>query len=307
MMRGAALAPWVKNTPIVCDRAMGHTASLLEVAATGLHFVTAMTVHEFPTYAPELPSGFVGLALTDSEDKNRELLAAEAERLGLARVGADLFVKDYGTVELAPQRERAAAQPGARRHRLPSEVMRICRDLVGSGLSFSAAGRKLGISKQLAAKYATLRHLSDDIVARVLDGEADELTLDMLRSVARLRDSAAQREKFAALLQRGHKVKKPAPELPASTENVEQTTSAPVRVRVVAYFNPERFLEKRAVAARRLVEVEKFVAQLNESLSSVRSRMAQDKIAAAVDRKLRSFDLVDAYTVSIELHELDGR
>jgi hypothetical protein len=308
MMRGIALAPWAKDAPIVCDRAMGHTATLCDMAATGLRFLTAMTVHEFPTYAPNLPSGFAALKLTDDAKANCDLLAAEAERHHFQRAGTDLFVKDYGIIELAPaQKPRAATEPGKRRHRLPSEAMRLCRDLVGSCLSLSATARKLGMSKQVASQYAELRHLSDDLVARVLDREADDLSIAMLRSVARHRDADAQRAKLAAFQLHGKKVKTAPPKQSPSSTQIIEPSSAPLHVRVVAYFNPERFLDKRAVAARHVVEVEQFVAQLNESLSSVRSRMNQQRIAAAVDRKLRSLDLVDAFTTTIEAHELDGR
>lgn len=311
MLKSIVGLSWLGEAPIVCDRAMGKTAQIREMADSGLRFVTALTTPEFGAYSDLIPHARFASLEPRGGSKNEHLAedraraAQAAQDGGLQRVEDDLFVMDLGVV--------TRADPGPAEPReissAASEAMRLCREVNqavadGRHTSYDAAGRALGLGGGLTSKYRELGKLAEDIQRDILAGKAAARPLAGLIRIARIKDRDQQRSAFDAL------VDSPVPRAraarPEALPEAEQP-EAPLRVRAVVYFNPDRFVDQRLRARRHVEEIKAFVAALNGKLTSPRSKLTHDGVAAAVDRKLRSEDLLSAFHVEIRDEDVAGR
>jgi hypothetical protein len=317
---------WVGEAPLVCDRSMGRTATIQQLATTGVRFLTALTVTEFGSYTSSLPTIDLDFSADELAPKERATAIQQAAQLaevaGMTRAGDDLLVKDFGLIErvVEPKRRsppRVTAVLASDDVRAQAErALRIIHQVQvaitdGRYPSLAASSRAAGISKDLASKYVPLTRLPADVQQEILDGKAAGRAIAELLEIAKLDDRERQREAFHALLQ------KPPPRLRVSTAlapiqpgasstETRATSQEPLRVRVVAYFNPERFIEQRLAARRRLAEVRTFVDELNAKLARTPSKWSVAQVTAAIDRHLRSEDLLAAFTVSVHRVEQAG-
>jgi transposase len=78
-------------------------------------------------------------------------------------------------------------------------------------------------------------------------------------------------------------------------------------VRAVLYFNPQLFVDQRLRARELLASIQSFTDDLNARLASPRARMQRDQISAAIDRRLRKDNLIDAFTPLITEQQIAGR
>lgn len=308
---------WARQVPVIMDRAMGKTAQVADMAASGLWFVTALTTPEFDAYSDQIPhQTFATLEPKGTEHRVQDLKQARAcaTAAGMLRVDDDLFVLDLGIVERAETRNRSK-KTQVLETQLTAEAMRQCRQISeamaeGQFSSLAAAGRAFGIGTGLRHKYGRLSGLAEQIQRDVLDGKASRCSIADLLRIAAIQDIERQLEAFAQLLatralspaRRQHKSK------PQSEVRVEQPEeSETVRVRAVAYFNPERFVDQRLFARGWLRAIDQFVEELNTKLESPRSKLTKAGIIAAVDRKLRRYDLVAAFDLKITEHKAEAR
>ena len=185
MLKAIAGVSWASEAPIVCDRAMGKTAHIREMLATGLRFLTALTCCEFDAYAPTLPHhAFAELA----RSADAEAVAQCAEEAGLQRVRDDLFVLDLGVVERAEGAVQATGGRGVDNGVV--EAMRLCREIHEAlahkrFASLAAAGRFLGLRKSVTIKYCALSALSEQQQRDVLDGRVHATLARLLSTSAR--------------------------------------------------------------------------------------------------------------------------
>lgn len=305
MVRQIAGLSWTNQTPLVCDRAMGNTAQLRSMAKLNIPFVTALTTKEFDSYTDSIPEVEVDTSVLPSTDeevtKELTLQAVEwAQTTGMHEVSDVLFIKDLGVVERnlrVPTRQSRPAECSAQR---AMQLFRALQDSVEEGRhsSYAKAARELGISRSIAYQYAQLGKLPEAMQRDVLQGKAQGVPLKRLLEVASINDPERQRAAFEQLLPR---VPAPAPakkqvaKIRSQPEGKEQL-GEPLRIRLVASFKPQRFVEQRNTAARHCTEIEKFTANLNASLAQQpRKRTA---VLAEVDQKLRSYHFVDAFEVT---------
>jgi hypothetical protein len=308
---------WAQHTPIVMDRAMGKTAQIAEMCTSGLWFVTALTTPEFEPYSSQIPhQPFATLEPKGDHHRAQDLAraCAYAEAAGLRRIDDDLFIMDLGKVQRRePQASSHSHQAAS--DQVAAEAMRRCRqfrDAMAEGrfASQAAAGRQLGMGKALRSKYAPLLGLAEQIQCEVLDGKASQCSIADLLKLAAVQGTQQQLDAFEQLL--ATRAQQPAlryhePKSQAGTYVDPPEKTKPVCVRAVAYFNPERFVDQRLCAQRVLRSIEQFVQQLNVRLASPRSKLTRDGIAAAVDRKLRSHDLIEAFNLRITEHRTRPR
>lgn len=313
--RVAGLA-WAEQVPLVCDRAMGRTAHIRQMLEAGLHFVTALTSAEYDAYTDRIPHQAV--AGLEPRDDHHEDDIAEAARLieaaGLQKVEDHLFVLDLGIVERVAEDDVEPPVPADHDEAL-AKVMQLARSIdeavaAGRYTSQASAGRALGLSKALGWKYRLLRRMPESVQQQILDGKARGHSLDELIRIARLDDAEQQHEGFATLLASPAARPGSAPPLGLrrnpSTPTTEPAPTA-IRVRAVLYFNPQLFVDQRRRADQRLAAVRAFVDDLNIRLASPRSRLKHDQIAAAIDRRLRRDDLLEAFTPIITEQQIAGR
>lgn len=311
LLRSLSGVRWLGDALVVCDRAMGKTAQIRDLLATGLRFLTALTVTEFDGYSDAIPHRpFASLQPHEARRRAEDVEEASrcAERAGMKKIEDDLFVLDLGIIERAVGNESTASASTAEDP--VAHAVRLCREMKqgvadGRFSSLRAAGRELDLGKSLVNKYSQLASLSEEIQRAILGGEANELTLARVIAVARVEPGDQQREAFDALVnatQPRRGANRPAaPDEPKPSDDVQS-----IRVRAVAYFNPDRFVEQRLRAQNQVEEIRTFVADLNVALAGPRARRTRDSIAAAVDRKLRSYDLVSAFRVEISEHSNAG-
>lgn len=307
--------PWAQQVPLVCDRAMGRTAQIRQLLAAGLHFVTALTTTEFDAYTDRIPHHV--LAELEPREDHRERDIAEAARLivaaGLHRVEDHLFVLDLGIVQRVDEDHVESPAPVSDDDGV-AKVMQLARSIdeavtAGRYTSQASAGRALGLSKQLVARYRQLLRLREAVQQAILDGQARGRSLDELIRIARIDDAEQQREAFAALVASASARRPSARPLGVAHKRSEPAAREyePIRVRAVLYFNPQLFIDQRYRARERLEAVQTFANDLNARLASPRSRMQRDQIAAAIDRHLRKDDLLEAFTPVITEQQIAGR
>jgi hypothetical protein len=302
---------WTQEVPIVADRAMGNTAHLAKLHDLGIRFVSALTVTEFSSYTtwiPEVPVETEGLTTDPAVFQQRsEQAASWALAAGLEQVTDSLFVRDLGCVQRILE---TVSQPQRTAEGSVRRAMELCRQIDqalvdGRCSSDAAAGRELGLGKSVVTKYRALRGLSESLQREVLAGRTDGVTLTALLQVAREQDEDKQREAFEQLV-RSALVPQQDPEVflvdePDATPPAPDALLKVLRVRLVAAFNPERFIEQRSTAARQRAEIESFTISLNAALAK-RARKTST-VLTQVDRKLRQYDLVDAFEVTPTLRE----
>jgi hypothetical protein len=289
---------WARQAPVVCDRAMGHTAQIRHMLGTKLRFLTALNVCEFDSYATRIPhQPFANLAASADE----QAVARCAEDNGMRRVRDNQLVIDLGIV----QRDEGSAQPthASRVEDVTVTAMRICREIreavaQGRYASLSAAGRSVGLRKTVTIKYCSLAALSEQQQRDVLDGKVCTSLARVLR-VAAIKDAVQRDEAFDALLQLPPS-KTTAPKRPACAAPAVDAPITPIRVRVVAYFNPERFVAERRRAREQLRAIDTFVSELNTRGKAPRSRLTPHAVAVLVDQRLRKDALLNAFRVHID-------
>jgi hypothetical protein len=312
MLQSVAGVGWIGEAPIVCDRAMGKTAQIREMLATGLRFVTALTETEFDSYAQKLPhAAFAELEMRgDAKYLEDEKLAARcAQSAGLEKLADNLFVMDFGVVERA-ESSSSLLDCSADAADVTIQAMTQCRRLQeavvqGRFASYAAAGRELGLAKSLTAKYRKLHRLSEQQQRDVLAGKVAGCALDALLQVAQLGSAELRQQAFEQLMsgpRTSHRARRPS--LPVDT-----ASEAPsVRVRVAAYFNPELFVDQRAKAQQQLTQLQSWVKELNDRLRSLRSKLTEASVTTLIDRKLREASMLDLFEVKLtQAPQAEGR
>ena len=117
MMRTVQQVPWLEQTPIVCDRALGATAYIRQLLTAGVQFLTSLSKPEFDSYGVKLPSRVLtDLPAPRVYDEIAECTAQAVERARqteLTELSEDLFYTDLGLVEVPVDETRAQGQPHA--------------------------------------------------------------------------------------------------------------------------------------------------------------------------------------------------
>jgi hypothetical protein len=232
----------------------------------------------------------------------------------MGKAEENLYVLDLGTSAVPAQEEPASRGPNARlgvaslaeAMRLSQAIEREIRE--GRFPSYAQAAESFGLTKTLGHKYGKLRQLPADIQEQVLAGQAEGHALADLRYIARLDSAAAQREAFQKLISSGAGTSASASASEPRAVRKQPAQDEPLpQVRVLAYFNPTRFVDQRRAARERLKTLDDFVGRLNAAAAKPRSRWSESKLRAAVDRELRKYDLVEAFEVDAAEVELAGR
>jgi len=304
--RQLRLVNWAKDAPVVVDRALGRTSYLQQLLETGVPFLTALARPEIRNYVTDLPwQSVADVRLRGERRQQVRDLGACIEAEGFSSIDETLFVRDLGIVEYDPG-ESCVAQPSDPddRCRFALQCLLAIHEAVEAkdAPSITAAGRSLGLSKSVVKKYSPLAGLTKRIQASVLHGEARGVALTQLLAISRLSPDE-QLAKFKEVVSKAD-AKPSRRTTPPSKRSLDNTM---VRLKVVAYFNPEMFLDQRDNARRKLERVESSVRALNRQLTSPRSRRDNSSVVAAVDRILRRDSLLGAFDVRIDKKERDGR
>lgn len=289
--------PWVRDVPIVVDRAMGASADLEKLLGRDVRFVTALRATEIRSYTDRVPYG----ALADlvlGEDDNASI--AEATRrvtvAGMQRVSDTMFVLDGGIVErdpARPQSNRPRSSSNAKTALLLARQMAASMQ-AGAVDSIAAAGRTLGItSRAAAARVARIAALSPEVQDKILE-DTVTLSLRQLTEIAQAGDTETQRRVFdrmtaTSVPRRTHRS--------APREDQQPQPRTPIRVRLAIAFNPRRYVDERKNAIRTLERVRAEVSEENAKLS--RNPHHVRRAQRNVENMLKRRQMLDLFRVSI--------
>lgn len=306
--------PWIGSAPVVCDRAMGRTAYLHRLAASGLRFITALASPEMQTYYPQLDTlarPLENLRVT-SDDQLPEVVG-EATRMmsGTAMMHIDEthFVLDAGRAELgspsgpATESDKATDEP-ATALRAALAVTEAVQG--GRFCAYSDAYRSLGLDPKRQRNLRPLAQLPPDLQQRILAGEFCGQSAFRLAKIAALGDERAQRKAFEQWM---HRHPRTAPSAPSPTPpSVAESTALPeAEVRVVLSFNPQVFATQRLTAHRHIESIRTSIAELNAQLAQHRCRITKKGIQQRIDDMLRRRDLVQAFHADIKSVTIEGK
>ena len=302
-------AAWATGVPVVCDRAMGHTAIINEALVADIHLVTPLCRNEFDAYTDQVPhQAFAAFELRGEEHKDAD--AREAGRLalknGMKRADDTLYILDLGTVcrGLGQHTEDAllvdglSKESGVRPEEDPAlSALLLTNQLkaqldADEALSQQALARRYGKSRSWIKARLELLNLLPEIKEAIGRGEAKSVGPGSLYGIAVHKKPAMQRLAFKRVCAQAKKKLAEGRQRKPSTRQVH----APL-VRAVAYFNPMLFVEKRTTAARQLAELNTLVEEVNESLST--RRVGSDSAVATVQRKLKKLQWLQTFQVEV--------
>ncbi|MGC4115713.1 MAG: transposase [Myxococcales bacterium] len=296
---GVQKVDWVREAPVVCDRALGKTAHLRKLLATGLRFVTALTEDEFAAYAPDqIPhAALEGVELTKGEQEAARQAGVLAAAAGMRRVSDSLFVADLGVVQrrevgVAPQASEAAAGDALQRALAQATSIRQALDQ-GSALNSREAGRAQGLQKERAVKLLELLNLAPDLQDDIRAGRMLGMPIRAALRAACLGDPQEQRASLDRETRRA-----PRPERRPAV-NIAARQEEPLRVRAVVCFNPEQFVEQRLGADTTLAHLRRLEREMNEQLAAPGSRRTRESAYSELDRELRRRSLVEAFEIAV--------
>jgi len=302
--------PWIGSGPVICDRAMGRTAYLQGLLATGLPFVTAVATSEMQTYYPsldELAKPLEALRVTSEEQLKHA--QAEASRVmqgtAMKRIDETHFVLDAGKTTLGSQPEPAASTSNSDE---PGEALRAAlavTEAVANGrfAAYNDAYRYLGLDPQHHRNLRRLVELPTDLQQRILAGEFAGQSAFRLARIAVLRDEQAQRQAFEASAHRC-----PRPVSPRSEPEPAAEHSSPLpQVRVVLSFNPEVFASQQLTAHGHLESIRRAIAELNSQLAEPRCKITRKGVERRIEEVLRQKDLLQAFQVDIKTVSVQGK
>ncbi len=311
---------WATGRPLVVDRAMGKGVYVKRFLAEDLPFVTMIPISEFDSYTDAIPhKAFKELYWSHSCDDLKEGLRLVEEisaGLSMEVTGPRDHLMDLGNVEV-PVR-RMGTSPGLRG--IPTGIngpggiaaaLQVARDIQdrlssGEAVNYRDAGKQFGMSHDQVCKRMALLRLAPDIQEIVARGNADAVSLTKLVTLSRIKNHEWQRKEFSRLL-------KTAISKPRNTNGGDRHSGRSVGhdeilllpVRLVAVFNPERFLEQRNHAHKHQAKWYAWLEQFNDDQATGRSHRKKNSILAEVGRELRELKLTSVF--EIELREVqDG-
>ena len=299
---------WVKEVPIVFDRAMGNASSVARLVESGLCFLTATRRSEIASYTQALPTAVLSdLEVTSDEEEQLRVEAEAARRVGEAgmeKLSERLYVLDLGLCErkLSLLRDKSVGDTSCIAPesleggavwlwRARDYQKQLDEKLFSSRARLAAS---LGVSRARMTQIMNLLRLDQSLQEDVLAGCFGFIPDRQLRNFAALKGKVVQQRALSehALTARPM-AGSDKPERPRRIGKIDAT------FRLVAYFNPQMFVDQRSTAQRHLTEIEDHVADLNRRLRRESCRRSRESVQVEITNKLASRALLSVYKVEL--------
>lgn len=302
-------ADWLGDTPLVCDRAMGHGRSVATLLDSGVRFITAASRDEIASYTDALPTtpflDLHPLGTEETSDGEAAAAARTAEQAGLQKYDDRTYFCDLGI----GQRTLCFDRP---QHQF-SGVAWDPDELEG-GASFLALARifadrlhkrqyrhrsdlarKEGMTRARVTQIMNTLRLDPTLQEQLLAGDFGYVPERLLRQCAQCDTEAQQR----ALLEENARIMRPTrrPGLPPRRVGHQK-----VSLRLVAYFVPHMFVDQRSRLARRRQRMENFVAAINRRLETAATARDRYRARLEVHRELARWALLSLFKVRMVAH-----
>lgn len=295
---------WIGDIPLVCDRAMGQASSVAKLVESGVRFLTASCRPEISSYTDAIPyEPFLKLSPIGSETTLKgeiEAAAQLADEVGFHKVDDLLYVHDLGICERKlffdrPKNEYSGATWD------PDELeggasfialARIFQDRLNKKefRNKSELAEKEGLTRARVTQVMNTIKIDQDLQERILNGEFGYVSERLLRDCVKLNTEAEQRE----LLEENAKIMRPQRDS-KMVKPPRRMGRQTVKLRLVAYFNPQMFVEQRASLSQRRQRVEHLVEDLNRQLQEGDSRRDKEHVQRDVLREMGRWRLVSAF------------
>jgi len=302
---------------MVFDRAMGNQKTVVALKAVdGLRFLTAAHVTAIESYTKDLPFSVVADVELEGTDESYEQdikrVADAARDAGFEEIHSRLFAIDLGVTIPASEQERSDKDSTTRRGR--GRPVMAAKHLKQAHAIQTKLAADPGLSrKDVAASLGiTTKHLNNQLALLRLAPAVQECILQWderfpfgekyLRSLLRL----APDEQRAAL------DKKLAAHISAASEPpARQDDDEPIGLlRLVAYFNPQLFVDIRRRTAEHCENLQRHVEAFNAELAAAKRSRKQEatyrKFAYEVER-LNYSDLFDIELTPLTVTSKTGR
>lgn len=308
---------WIAGVPLICDRAMGQTSSIQKLHTFGIQFLTAVTRLEYANYGAALAKeglefDFDGLTETDIAAKARSMIK-QSKRF--TEVSTDMYTIDLGHVSLTSfeDGDDRSARLNHQGNRIQTAMqlgqkISVLIETQRFG-SVIAAGAHLGLKPGLAAKYMNLTKLPDEVQEAIIDGKANNCSINVIEKIAVKVKPENMCETFFDQVEKQSKTPK---RLHRSYNKVNINTdevpvAGKINVRVVAYFNPQMYADQKDRSRRWMANLERFQDDLNKRLLAPSNKRGRDSIISEIDRFIRKKDLLQCVDIRVEQETIAQR
>lgn len=306
--------PWIEKTPIVFDRAMGNRSTVKELKEAGLWFLTAAHRTAIESYTGDIPAEpFAELELegtSESYEKDIEMVAQVARDAGFEEVDSRLFVKDLGVAEISPPdraakyipRERWRGQPNKLAENLAlAQNIQQMRDDKTERLTQPLIAERLGLSLSKVSRLEKLSRLSPEIQKEINQmGSRFVVPEKEIRSLLNL-PFEEQNNRFIALRAKHQGIKD---SLKEELKQKSRSEDNPLKLRLVAYFNPRLFVDTRLRTAAHCESLFNHATAFNAELASAKKSRDRDPTYRRFARELERLNYLDTFDINLESIEL---
>jgi hypothetical protein len=306
---------WIRGKPLVADRAMGREKSLHQMLDTQVHFLTAAPVNTIESYTTAIPYAALSKLKLKGTDEFRkqdiQLATQTARETDMNQIDDNLFILDLGVVEFEWPSEKTKQ---AKQQHNPDDLvaqLRLARqfqDKLNAG-QYEGAGalaRALDLKRGKVNHLLRLLQLSVDIQETLLDSNREvHVPKGRLNRAIKESDPDKQRQILGDVLTSLSVPDKAAPpnvdDLVGTSDrnNTQPTESCHGRLRLVAYFNPEMFVDQRRRADMRLEEINRFVEALNKDLAHASKSRKEAPTRRKITALLQKYDYTELFDVDI--------
>ena len=298
--------PWAQNVPLVCDRAMGQHTSLEKLSATGLHFLTAAHVDSIESYTTKVPWELFSEIVLEATERSRkadiEKIVKPAEKSeDLEKVDKNLFVMDLGVITCSPDEEppydgrRRGRRAAGIRERLECARQLQARIDCGELENIKELARELDLTPSCVSQRLSPLHLTRAMQQFIQSLVSDvPITEAQLRKLLKAKGTRAQRRLLEELTTPKTSGKK------ANKGNENSAPKAAYKLRVMAYFNPQMFVDQRRRAREHREELDKFVVELNKELANAKRTRNEEPTRRKLVHRLEKNNWLDLFDISLK-------
>ena len=307
LVRAIGDVSWLQRTLIVFDRAMGNRSTVAELKEAGLHFLTAAHRSALERYTTALPVGaFTDIELDGSDASYQDDIAraAEAARAtGFEEIHERLFVYDLGVRVPHYDEPEDVSDTGGAPARRPH------RGLAQHLLRARGFAEELRADPQLTNAELAARHgITANRVARLL--QLLRLHPQVQQQIDELGELCPFGEQYAHDLRR-----KPAKEQltafeadlharphasPSSSSSSAEPPDPIGPLRMVAYFNPQLFVDMRRRAASHCVLLQRRVDEFNAELAQCKRSRKREPTYRRFSREVERLNYLDAFEIALD-------
>jgi len=296
----------MQETPVVFDRAMGNqkTVAALKAAQT-VKFLTAAHVTAIESYTKAVPfSAVADVALEgtdESYEQDIERVAQAAQSAEFEEIHSRLFAIDFGVTVPASEQEKlnedSSVRQGAGRPVLAAKHLRQAHTIQKRMTADAALRRKdvaasLGITRKHLDHQMALLRLEPAVQERILQWDDcfpfGEKYLRSLLSLGPGEQLAALDEQLAAHMSAPSKSK-------ASTDDDESIGL----LRLVAYFNPQLFVDVRRRTAGHCEKLQRHVETFNADLAEAKRSRDYDATYRKFAREVERLSYLDTFDIEL--------